>query len=307
MDLRQLRQFVVLATELNYRRAAEKLNMTQPPLSIAIKRLEEDLGVKLFERDRLGVRLTIPGGVFLDEARRLLENADLAIQTTRDADKGRIGTLRICSVPSAAILLLPQVLPVFTERFPSIRIALSSGSTVQILGELQQGGLDIAFVVPLASKYPEIEYVTMPRQQLLLAVPSAHRVAQRGHVNLGDLGDEPLVALAHSDSPGFASEILASCQREGFHPKILQESSHALVTLPLVSAGLGMAIVPAALKRVNLDNVTYVELLDSSGAPLYYAMALAYHRKNVNPAVREFIATAQEVLASEQPPRTENS
>ncbi|WP_406625240.1 LysR substrate-binding domain-containing protein [Acidovorax sp. SDU_ACID1] len=300
MDLRQLRQFVVLATELNYRRAAERLNMTQPPLSIAIKRLEEDLGVKLFERDRLGVRLTVPGGVFLDEACRLLENAEIAVQTTRDADRGRIGTLRLCSVPSAAILLLPQILPVFTQRFPSIRIALSSGSTVQILGDLQQGGLDAAFVVPPASKYPEIEYVQMPRQELLLAVPSAHKVAQRRHVKLSDLGDEPLVALAHSDSPGFAGEIMASCQREGFHPKILQESSHALVTLPLVSAGLGMAIVPAALKRVNLDNVTYVELHNSFGAPLFYAMALAYHRKNINPAVRQFIATAREIFSPEQ-------
>lgn len=299
MDLRQLRQFVVLATELNYRQAAEKLNMTQPPLSVAIKRLEEDLGVKLFERDRLGVRLTIPGGIFLEEAKRLLESAELAVQTIRDADKGRIGTLRLCSVPSAAILLLPQLLPAFARRFPSIRIALSSGSTVQILGELQQGGLDVALVVPPASNYPQIEYIQMPRQKLLLAVPSNHRVAQQRHVKLSDLGDEPLVALAHSDSPGFAGEILASCQREGFHPRILQESSHALVTLPLVSAGLGLAIVPAALKRISLDNVTYVELLDSNDAPLDYALALAYHRKNINPAVREFIVTAQEIYWSQ--------
>lgn len=301
MDLRQLRQFVVLATELNYRRAAEKLNMTQPPLSIAIKRLEEYLGVKLFDRDRLGVRLTVPGGVFLYEARRLLENAELAMQATRDASKGRIGTLRLCSVPSAAILLLPQILPVFTQRFASIRIALSSGSTIQILGELQQGALDVAFVVPPASQYPEIEYLQMPRQALLLAVPSTHRLARQPHVKLSDLGDEPLVALAHSDSPGFAGEILASFQREGFHPRILEESSHALVTLPLVSAGLGVAIVPAALRRINLDNVTYVELLDASDTPLHYAMALAHHRKNINPAVSAFIAAAQEVFLPEQP------
>jgi len=90
MDFRQLRQFVVLADELNYRKAAERLNMTQPPLSIAIKRLEADLGVQLFERDRLGVRLTMAGGVFLGEARRLLDGAQAALQVTRDAAQGRI-------------------------------------------------------------------------------------------------------------------------------------------------------------------------------------------------------------------------
>ncbi len=301
MDLRQLRQFVVLAAELNYRRAAERLNMTQPPLSIAIKRLEADLGVKLFERDRLGVRLTVPGSVFLEEARRLLAGAEQAVQATRDADKGRIGVLRLCSVPSAALLLLPQILPVFTRRFPSIRVVLCSGSTVPILGDLQQGGLDAAFVVPPASKYPDIGYIQMPRQELVLALAADHRLARRRCIQLSELGDEPLVALTHSDSPGFAGELLALCQSEGFHPKRLLESSHALVTLPLVSAGLGVAIVSAALKRVDLDNVTYVKLIDSSGAPLHYAMALAYHTRNVNPAVREFISVAQEVWPSAQP------
>ncbi len=297
MDLRQLRQFVVLATELNYRKAAERLNMTQPPLSMAIKRLEADLEVQLFERDRLGVRLTVAGGVFLGEARRLLDGAQAALQLTRDAAQGRSGSLRVCAVPSAALALLPQLLFRFAAQFPSIRLRLSSGSSVGMLGELQRGELDAAFLVPPAAKVPGIDWVAMPRQSLLLAVPASHPVATRHRVTLAELGDETLVALAHSDSPGFAGEIMALCQREGFYPKALQESSHALITLPLIAAGLGVAIVPEALCRIAMDHVAYVRLSDAQGQPLTYAMALATRSQGVNPAVRWFVDTARQVFA----------
>ena len=150
MDFRQIKQFVVLATELNYQ-AAERLHMTQPPLSIAIKRLETEIGAELFERDRQGVRLTVAGIAFLDEARRLLDGAESALQAARDAAQGRVGALRICSVPSAALNLLPRILPAFSQRFPQVRLRLSSGSTVGILAQLQRGELDAALLVPPAS------------------------------------------------------------------------------------------------------------------------------------------------------------
>ncbi|MEN5065576.1 LysR family transcriptional regulator [Achromobacter aegrifaciens] len=298
MDFRQLRQFVVLATELNYRRAAARLHMTQPPLSVAIKRLETEIGADLFERDRLGVRLTVAGGAFLREAKRLLEGADAALQTARDAAEGRMGALRVCAVPSAALNLLPRILPEFTQRFPHIRLRLTSGSTVGILAGLQRGELDAAFLVPPASGVPGIAITGLQRERLALAVPAGHRVAGMKSARLSDLSDETLVTLAHSDSPGFAGEIVAACQRAGFHPRVLQESSHALISLPLIAAGLGVAIVPAALRRIAIDNVAYVDLMDVKGAPLTYAMALAAPAESVNPAVHWFIDTAREVLGA---------
>lgn len=297
MDLRQLRQFVVLATELNYRKAAERLNMTQPPLSIAIKRLEADLNVQLFERDRLGVRLTTAGSVFLGEARRLLDAAQAAIQATRDADQGRVGSLRVCAVPSASLEWLPALLHRFAARFPSIRLHLSSGSSMGILGELQRGELDAAFLVPPSSGVPGIEWVSLPRQHLMLAVPSGHPVANRKTVKLSELGEETLVTLAHSDSPGFAGEVMALCRSEGFYPKALQESSHALITLPLIAAGLGIAIVPAASRRIAVDHVHYVPLTDSQGQALTYPLALATASRTVNPAVPWLVEAAQNLLA----------
>lgn len=190
MDFRQLRQFVVLATELNYRKAAARLHMTQPPLSVAIKRLETEIGADLFERDRLGVRLTVAGGAFLREAKRLLEGADAALQAARDAAEGRMGALRVCAVPSAALHLLPRMLPEFTQRFPHIRLRLSSGSTVSILAGLQRGELDAAFLVPPASGVPGIAITALRRERLVLAVPAGHRVAGMKQVRLSDLTDE---------------------------------------------------------------------------------------------------------------------
>ncbi|MDQ6212647.1 LysR family transcriptional regulator [Achromobacter insolitus] len=296
MDFRQLRQFVVLATELNYRKAAARLHMTQPPLSVAIKRLETEIGADLFERDRLGVRLTVAGGAFLREAKRLLEGSDAALQAARDAAEGRMGALRVCAVPSAALHLLPRMLPEFTQRFPHIRLRLSSGSTVSILAGLQRGELDAAFLVPPASGVPGIAITALRRERLVLAVPAGHRVAGMKQVRLSDLTDETLVTLAHSDSPGFAGEIVAACQRAGFHPRVLQESSHALISLPLIAAGLGIAIVPAALRRIAIDNVAYVDLADESDLPLTYAMALAAPAEAMNPAVRWFNDLARELL-----------
>lgn len=296
MDFRQLRQFVVLATELNYRKAAARLHMTQPPLSVAIKRLETEIGADLFERDRLGVRLTVAGGAFLREAKRLLEGADAALQAARDAAEGRMGALRVCAVPSAALHLLPRMLPEFTQRFPHIRLRLSSGSTVSILAGLQRGELDAAFLVPPASGVPGVAITALRRERLVLAVPAGHRVAGMKQVRLSNLTDETLVTLAHSDSPGFAGEIVAACQRAGFHPRVLQESSHALISLPLIAAGLGIAIVPAALRRIAIDNVAYVDLADESDLPLTYAMALAAPAESMNPAVRWFNDLARELL-----------
>ena len=206
--------------------------MTQPPLSIAIKRLETEIGAELFERDRQGVRLTVAGIAFLDEARRLLDGAESALQAARDAAQGRVGALRICSVPSAALNLLPRILPAFSQRFPQVRLRLSSGSTVGILAQLQRGELDAALLVPPASGVPGIAMTPLGRQRLALAVPAGHRLAGRRSAALAELDGDTLVALAHSDSPGFAAEIAAACQRAGFHPRVMQESSHALVTLP---------------------------------------------------------------------------
>ncbi|MGB3433287.1 LysR family transcriptional regulator [Achromobacter sp.] len=299
MDFRQLRQFVVLATELNYRKAAARLHMTQPPLSVAIKRLETEIGADLFERDRLGVRLTVAGGAFLREAKRLLEGADAALQAARDAAEGRMGALRVCAVPSAALNLLPRILPEFTQRFPHIRLRLTSGSTVGILAGLQRGELDAAFLVPPASGVPGITITSLPRERLVLAVPAGHRLAGMTSARLSDLADDALVTLAHSDSPGFAGEIVAACQRAGFHPRVLQESSHALISLPLIAGGLGVAIVPSALRRIAIDNVAYVDLADAAGEPLTYAMALAAPAQSVNPAVRWFIETAREMLGAQ--------
>jgi len=127
-------------------------------------------------------------------------------------------------------------------------------------------------------------------------VPASHPLAQRSTVRLSELGEETLVTLAHSDSPGFADEVMALCRREGFYPRALQESSHALITLPLIAAGLGIAIVPAASRRIAVDHVHYVPLTDSQGQALTYPLALATAARTVNPAVPWLLDVARDML-----------
>ena len=269
--------------------------MTQPPLSIAIKRLETEIGAELFERDRQGVRLTVAGIAFLDEARRLLDGAESALQAARDAAQGRVGALRICSVPSAALNLLPRILPAFSQRFPQVRLRPSSGSTVGILAQLQRGELDAALLVPPASGVPGIAMTPLGRERLALAVPAGHRLAGRRSAALAELDGDTLVALAHSDSGirrrdrgGLPARGLSSARDAG----VLACAGHAAPD----RRRAGVAIVPEALRRIAIDNVAFVDLEDAAGEPLSYAVALAAHAEPANPAVRWFVDAAREAL-----------
>ena len=295
MDFRQIKQFVVLATELNYRKAAERLHMTQPPLSIAIKRLETEIGAELFERDRQGVRLTVAGIAFLDEARRLLDGAESALQAARDAAQGRVGALRICSVPSAALNLLPRILPAFSQRFPQVRLRLSSGSTVGILAQLQRGELDAALLVPPASGVPGIAMTPLGRERLALAVPAGHRLAGAGRPRWPSWTATRwwrwrirTAGIRRRDRGGLPARGLSSARDAG----VLACAGHAAPD----RRRAGVAIVPEALRRIAIDNVAFVDLEDAAGEPLSYAVALAAHAEPANPAVRWFVDAAREAL-----------
>ena len=199
MDFRQIKQFVVLATELNYRKAAERLHMTQPPLSIAIKRLETEIGAELFERDRQGVRLTVAGIAFLDEARRLLDGAESALQAARDAAQGRVRAAHLLGAERGA--------EPAAAHSAGVQPALSAGAAAA--EQRQHGGDPGAVAARRAGRgaagaarvgVPGIAMTPLGRQRLALAVPAGHRLAGRRSAALAELDGDTLVALAHSDS-----------------------------------------------------------------------------------------------------------
>jgi len=291
IDLRQIRQFVAVAEELSFRNAAIRLNMSQPPLSIAIRQLEQELGETLLERNSRSVRLTQVGEVFLREARRTLAQAEHAINLARRTGDGIVGSLRITFVASAALGVLPQLVRRFREQHPEAAISLDSDTTGNQIAALRHGRSDIAVVVVPLQDRSGIQLVPFRQERMMLAVPRDHRLARRKKAEIGELREEIFVTFPFSEGPGFESQFLSACQRAGFSPTIRQEVSQMLTKIMLVATGVGIALVPAAFSSVPMPDVVFLPIAEQ-GKPLVYDMAFAMPERHDNPLVQRFLETA---------------
>ncbi|HVL58622.1 MAG TPA: LysR substrate-binding domain-containing protein [Burkholderiaceae bacterium] len=295
MHLRQLRQFVAVAEELSFRRAAQRLHMSQPPLTAAIQRLEQQIGVALLERTRHRVALTAAGAAFLEEARRTLSQAQLAVETAQRAARGMIGLLRLSFVPSASFLVLPELLHEFQHRYPSVKLILRGDSSARQLEALRQRAVDLALIVPPAQGAGEdLQVEPLRKERLIVAVPAGAALARTRQVELAALRSAAFVGLPISEGPGFTGAVLAACQQAGFFPRVVQEASQMQTILALVAGGVGLALVPEAMRSVRLDSVAYVELTHS-GRALHYPLALASHGTDGSPVSDAFRAVARRV------------
>ncbi|WP_188052409.1 LysR substrate-binding domain-containing protein [Aureimonas fodinaquatilis] len=291
IDLRQLRQFVAVAEELSFRNASIRLNMSQPPLSMAINRLEQELGETLLDRNSRSVRLTQVGEIFLREARRTLAQAEHAVDIARRAGDGIVGSLRITFVASAALGVLPQLVRRFREQHPDTELRLDSDTTGSQLAALRHGRSDVALVVVPLQDRSNIRLVPFRQEKMVLAVPRGHRLAGAQTVEIGDLAEEVFLTFPFSEGPGFESQFLSACQRAGFSPTISQEVSQMLTKLMLVATGAGIALIPIAFTAVPMPDVVFIPLLEN-GEPLVYDMAFAVPVRHDNPLVERFLDTA---------------
>ena len=291
MDLRQLRQFVAVAEERSFRRAAERLHVSQPPLSVAMQRLEADVGAQLLDRDRHGVRLTAAGEAFLHEARRTLVHAQLSVEIAQRAASGKLGTLRLSFVPSAGFAVVPRLLREFRKGHPDVKLILNGDTTVQQMEALAQGAADVGIVVPPLHEARGLRVKVFCQEDLVLAVPAAHPLAGAARVQLKDLANEDFVGFPIKEGPGFESAVMAACQDSGFIPRFVQTASQMQAILALVAGGLGVALVPQAMRAVAMENVNYVPVRKRTAA-VRYALGLAYHPANQNPALTAFLARA---------------
>ncbi|CAN5619365.1 LysR family transcriptional regulator [soil metagenome] len=291
MDLRQLRQFVVLAEELSFRRAAEKLHMSQPPLSVALQRLEESVGVALMDRTRHSVKLTPAGEAFLSEARRLLEQAGHATEIARSVAQGKSGVLRIACVASSALELLPATLRRFRGAYPDVLITLNTETTAGCIAAVRKGLVDIAVIVPAAARMEGLELHGQYRETLSLAVPAEHRLAGRTEAKLSEIADDSIVALySFADSSGYASALRATFNAAGFVPKVLQDASNFATSLSMVSAGIGVAVIPSPMCKLAIDAVRYLDLWSEAGeSRLSYPVAFAVSAERAGPVRDAFI------------------
>lgn len=258
MDLRHLRYFVAVAEELHFGHAAERLHIAQPPLSRQIRALEEELGLRLFDRNRNGVALTEAGKVFLLDVRRLFESLDVAVTRAQQAARGALGTLRIGYVGSAVYSGLPATVRSFRSRFPDVVISIRQMSPSEQVAALLEGRVELGFARAPVHE-PSLRARVVLDEELIAALPEGHALAHHKQLALKRLASEPFLIASRARGPGFHDYVLSICRHAGFTPRIVQEGSH-LDVLSLVAAGMGVALVPESLRELRERDVRYRSL-----------------------------------------------
>ncbi|WP_256079283.1 LysR family transcriptional regulator [Massilia sp. YIM B04103] len=289
IELRQLRYFLTVAEELHFGRAAKRLHMTQPPLSQAIQGLEELLGARLFERNRRGVALTPAGDALLPEARRLLEQAQELPAIVQRAAAGEAGRLSLAFVSSADYSVLPPFLRAYRSAYPQVQIRLQEATSDLQLDELLHGRIDAGLLIPpLPEKAKaELAYLPVLSEPLILAAPAdLAGLPPEGAVDLAALPPLPLIVFPRAISPGLHDAILAVFRTAGITPAIGQEAIQMQTIVSLVSAGMGIALVPQSVSNLRRPGVEYRPLRQST--PLVET-GLAWRRDNASPVLRGFL------------------
>ena len=288
MDLRQLRYFVALTEAGNFHRAAQTLNISQPPLTVAIRKLESELGAQLFDRGTRGVTLTAGGAAALEFARAALAQASRFREAVREGALGERGRLRIGFVGSATFELLPRIIPAFRHRFPSVELALEEATSVDIARQLASGAMDVGLVRLPLLETAEVDAVVIDRDELHVAVAATSRFARADRLMLEDLAQEAFV-LQGRISVLHAITLMA-CHDAGFVPRVAQEAAQLSVVLSLVRSGLGVALVPARAASATPAGVRLIPLSRRVGIET----GVAVPRSRASRPAQNFAALAAE-------------
>jgi DNA-binding transcriptional LysR family regulator len=234
VELRHLRYFVAVAEELHFGRAAQRLHISQPPLSQQIRRLEDELGVTLFRRNRRGVALTSAGRLLFASARPLLADAARIERVMAEASRSASGILRIGFVSSASYELLPAILRSFQAKYASVELALQEATTAQQVAALLAARMDVGLLRPPVPD-PRLALTSLVEERLFVALPAVHRLAGRSSVPLGELAGEPFVFFPPRVGGSLYDDVLAACRQAGFAPNVVQETRLITVCISLAS------------------------------------------------------------------------
>jgi DNA-binding transcriptional LysR family regulator len=289
LELRQLRYFVTVAEELHFGRAATRLHMTQPPLSQTIAALEEQLGAPLFLRSRRQVALTPAGSALLPEARRMLAQAAELPALVRRAAAGEAGRLSLAFITSADYSVLPPFLTRYRAAYPQVQIVLQEATSDLQVEELLRGRVDAGFLIPpLPDKARiDLDYMKVLEEPLILAAPAGlPALAGGGPMRLADLPPLPLIIFPRQVSPALHDAILACFRAAGVTPDIGQEAIQMQTIVSLVSAGMGLALVPQSVSNLMRPGVEYRALADPT--PLVET-GLSWRRDNSSPVLHGFL------------------
>ena len=289
IELRQLRYFATVAEELHFGRAARRLHMTQPPLSQTIMALEEMLGAPLFERNRRGVALTAAGEALLPEARRLLEQSAGLAELVRRAATGASGRLSLAFVSSADYSVLPPTLRAYRAEYPQVEITLKEATSDLQLDDLLEGRVDAGLLIPPLPDRArqELDYLPVLSEPLVLAAPAGLPALARARAaELRKLAGIPLIIFPRHISPGLYDAILSVFREAGITAEVGQEAIQMQTIVSLVSAGMGIALVPQSVSNLRRPGVEYLPLVQST--PLVET-GLAWRCDNASPVLRGFL------------------
>jgi DNA-binding transcriptional LysR family regulator len=284
MELRHLRYFVAVAEELHFRRAAERLHMSQPPLSQQIRALEQDVGATLLVRNQRRVELTAAGAAYYARARDILDAVEDAAREARRVQRGEVGRLDVGFVGSSLYSIVPELLRGFRAQYPDVGLRLRELGTTEQLRRLEDGRLDIGFLRPPGER-PGLTIETVLREPLAVALPDEHALAARSEVRVEDLAGEPLVLMTRAGAPGLR-DVLAPIADALGEEAIVQEVAEMQTLIGLVAAGVGVSLVPGSVSALARSGVVYRPL---AGVTPRVPLAAAWRTGDDSPALAAFL------------------
>jgi DNA-binding transcriptional LysR family regulator len=299
MELRHLRYFLMVAEEQHFTRAAERLNMQQPPLSHQIRLLEEELGFELFRRHPKGAALTAGGAVFVREAQAILRSVEQASARASRAAQGFEGALAIGFTSSAAAHpLIPGIIRAYREAYPGVHLDLSEGNAAELTEGIENGKVNIALLRSPVSQPRGVSFLPLIEEEMLLILPVGHPLvagAGRGGmpvIALKSLAGEEFILVRRHGAPGMYSNLLEACENAGFTPKIASEVDRMLTNISLVAAGVGISVVPASMKDFHRDSVVYCRIRNAKPR-LVAPITLVSRADSNSPAEKNFLELAK--------------
>ncbi|MDQ7728496.1 LysR substrate-binding domain-containing protein [Halomonas sp. SpR8] len=287
ITLRAMEQFVAVAEELHFHRAAARLNMSQPPLTSAIRKLEGDINVTLIERGNRVLGLTPAGKRFLNEAYGTLRRAEEAITATQDVAAGKTGLVRLGYVGSSLYGRLPDVIREFRTSHPHVRLELREATTAAQVEALRGGTLDVGVLIPPLVNAEDIEQTSFDSDRLCMAISKDNALSKRSDLALGDFSDEPFILWPMVEGRGFHLQVIRLCANAGFVPRVMQEAHGMHAVLSLVAVGGGVSIVPESMSGFQADRISYRPL---TGSEPQFDLVLGH--RHLSPSAEAFIRTA---------------
>jgi DNA-binding transcriptional LysR family regulator len=297
MELRHLRYFLAVADQRHFTRAARKLGMAQPPLSQQIRQLEGEVGAALFARGARGVTLTPAGEAFLPHAEAAVREAGRASVAAKRVTRGDIGTVRIGFTSAASLNpLVPATISGFRRAYPDVELRLVVLATAPLLTELLQDRIDAGFLRPTPTERESLQAIPLPDERLWIALPAGHPLAERKHLRLLELRNDPFILYPRVNGSLLYDAIISACQNAGFSPRVRQEAPQMASIVSLVAAGVGVTLVPESVCQLRPEGVRYVRILGP--APAARLWLVAQRNERSAGAVENFLRHAERFLKS---------